>query len=295
MTVSHSPVSEKYVRGPFPDPAPAAIVDTHCHLAIPEFNADRQEVLHRARRAGVRWFVHAGTNHEDSAAALALAEDHDDMRVAVGFHPRWLDHRPPDWLSRLERMTSHPAAVAVGEIGLDYYRRSDNKPVQREAFRSQLDLAAARGLPVIIHCRDAWEDVMAVLCRWQESAGFRDGALAQRPVRGVLHAFSGLPSHVRTARDLGFMIGLGGPVTFRNARDVHALVPDLPLDRLLLETDCPYLAPHPHRGRRNEPALLPLVCARIAELSGYTATDIANTTTANAMRCFDLPGPVPPT
>lgn len=288
-------MSEKHIRGPYPEAAPAAIVDTHCHLAIPEFEEDRPEVLHRARRAGVRWFVHAGTNHEDSADAIVLARKHRDVKVAVGFHPRWIGHRPPDWTLRLERLTSAPEVVAVGEIGLDYYRRSDNKPVQQEAFRSQLDFAAARGLPVIIHCRDAWEDVTAILCRWQESAAFRNSPLAQRPVRGVLHAFSGQPSHVRTAEDLGFMIGLGGPVTFRNARDVHALVPRLPLAQLLLETDCPYLAPHPHRGRRNEPALLPLVCNRIAELCGRTATDIANTTTANAMRCFGLPGPVPTT
>ncbi|MCY3659112.1 MAG: TatD family hydrolase [Caldilineaceae bacterium] len=288
-------MSEKQIRGPFPKAAPAAIVDTHCHLALPEFAEDRPEALHRARRAGVRWFVHAGTNHKDSAQAIALAGEHTDVKVAVGFHPRWIDHRPPDWKPRLERMTTHPAVVAVGEIGLDYYRRADNKPAQKEAFRSQLDFAAARGLPVIIHCRDAWEDVMAVLCRWQESSGFRDSPLAQRPVRGVLHAFSGQPSHVRTAGNLGFMLGLGGPVTFRNARDLHALVPNLPLDRLLLETDCPYLAPHPHRGRRNEPALLPLVCARIAELCGRTAMEVANITTANALRCFGLPQAVPAT
>lgn len=288
-------MSEQHIRGPYPEPAPTAVVDTHCHLTLPEFDEDRSEVLCRARRAGVRWFVHAGTNHEDSAAALALAREHGDIKAAVGFHPRWIDHRPPDWILRLERLTSAQEVVAVGEIGLDYYRRSDNKPAQKEAFRSQLDFAAARGLPVIIHCRDAWEDVMAILSRWQESAAFRDSPLARRPARGVLHAFSGQPSHVRAARDLGFMIGLGGPVTFRNARDTHALVGQLPLEQLLLETDCPYLAPHPHRGRRNEPALLPLVCDRIAELCGRTATEIANTTTANAMRCFGLPEPGPTT
>lgn len=288
-------MSEQRIRGPYPEPAPAALVDTHCHLAIPEFNKDRPEVLRRARRAGVRRFVHVGTNHEDAADAIALARAHGDIKVAVGFHPQWIDHRPPDWTRMLERMLSDPAVVAVGEIGLDYHRRSDNKPAQKEAFRSQLDLAATHNLPVVIHCRDAWEDVMASLCRWQESAAFRDSPLARRPVRGVLHAFSGQLPHVRAARDLGFMIGLGGPVTFRNARDVHALVQQLPLDQLLLETDCPYLAPHPHRGRRNEPALLPLVCDRIAELCGRTATEIANTTTANALRCFGLPGPVPTT
>ena len=288
-------MSEKHIRGPYPKAAPAALVDTHCHLAIPVFDEDRPEVLRRARHAGVRWFVHAGTNHEDSAEAIALAGQHDDIKVAVGFHPQWIDHRSPNWTRMLERMMSEPAVVAVGEIGLDYYRRSDNKPVQKEAFRSQLDLAATHNLPVVIHCRDAWEDVMTILCRWQESAAFRDSPLARRPVRGVLHAFSGQLPHVRAARDLGFMIGLGGPVTFRNARDVHALVQQLPLDQLLLETDCPYLAPHPHRGRRNEPALLPLVCDRIAELCGRTATEIANTTTANALRCFGLPGPVPTT
>ena len=288
-------MSELHIRGPYPEAAPAAIIDTHCHLVIPEFDADRPEVLRRARRAGVRWFVHAGTNHKDSAAAIALAGQHDDIKVAVGFHPQWIGHRPPDWTRMLERMMSEPAVVAVGEIGLDYYRRSDNKPVQKEAFRSQLDLAATHNLPVVIHCRDAWEDVMAILCQWQESAGFRDSPLARRPVRGVLHAFSGQLSHARAARDLGFMIGLGGPVTFRNARDTHVLVRQLPLDQLLLETDCPYLAPHPHRGRRNEPALLPLVCDRIAELCGRAAIEIANTTTANAMRCFGLPGPVPAT
>ena len=288
-------MSEQRIRRPYPEPAPAAVVDTHCHLAIPEFDADRPEVLRRARRAGVRWLIHAGTNHEDSADAVALARTHGDIKVAVGFHPQWIDHRPPDWTRMLERMMSDPAVVAVGEIGLDYYRRSDNKPVQKEAFRSQLDLAATHDLPVVIHCRDAWEDVVNILCQWQESAGFRGSPLVRRPVRGVLHAFSGQLSHVRAARDLGFMIGLGGPVTFRNARDTHALVHQLPLDQLLLETDCPYLAPHPHRGRRNEPALLPLVCDRIAELCGRTATEIANTTTANAMRCFGLPGPVPTT
>ncbi len=259
------------------------LTDTHAHLDLPQFDSDRAEVIERALEAGVTRIVTIGINLASSRAAIALAERCSHIYVAVGIHPhdaRTLDDAA---LVVLRKLAVHPRVVAIGEIGLDFYRDLSPREQQQIAFERQLELAAELDLPVIIHCREAQAQVMATLERWA----------ARHPAphngwRGVLHAFSGDQAMAEAARAIGFMIALGGPVTFQNARRLQALVPQLSLDQLLLETDAPYLAPHPHRGRRNEPAYLTLVAEAVACLYGMSSAEIVSQTTANAVRLFGL-------
>ncbi|MBK8047672.1 MAG: TatD family hydrolase [Anaerolineales bacterium] len=182
----------------------------------------------------------------------------------------------------------HGKVVAIGEIGLDYYWHKVEPEQQKQAFSAQLALAAELGLPVIIHSREANEDVAAVLRTWVASDEFRRSPLAERPFAGVLHAFSGDVALAEEAYSWNFVLSLGGPVTYKNAAALHVLAPQLRLDRLMLETDAPYLTPHPHRGQRNEPAYVALVCERLAELYRLPAAQIAAVTTNVALRFFSL-------
>ncbi len=256
------------------------LVDTHAHLDFDDFDADREEVIRRAREAGVRYIINPGADLESSRRAIALAETQPDIFAAVGVHPHEASSLTDDVWQELRRLAQHPRVVAIGEIGLDYYRDLSPRPVQQAAFRRQLVLAAELGLPVIIHDRDAHEDVLAILEDWRaEGNSF--------PI--LFHAFSGDLGIARCVLKLGGYIAIGGPVTFTNARRLPAMLPQLPLERLVVETDCPYLAPHPYRGQRNEPAYLPLVVAKMAELCQRPAEEIARLTTENACRLFHLP------
>lgn len=269
---------------------PSRLVDSHCHLDLDQFDADRGEVLARARAAGVEAIVVPGIDVAQCRQALTLAADEPDVYVALGVHPNHSDGWTPDAEAELRSLARAPKVVAYGEIGLDYYW--DRVPRRRQwaAFEAQLALAAAMGLPVIIHSREANDDVAAILAAWVGGAAFAASPLAARPFAGVLHAFSGDLALAQAAYAWNFVISLGGPVTYKNARVLHALVPDLRLDRLMLETDAPYLTPHPHRGRRNEPAYVALVCAQLAQLTGVPPEAIAQTTTALARRFFGLAG-----
>jgi len=255
------------------------MIDSHCHLDFPQFDGDRDEVLVRAVDSGVAGVINPGTDLESSRRAVALAETYDNVYAAVGVHPHdasTLDHQT---LTELRQLADHPKVVAFGEIGLDYYRDLSPRVQQRTAFEAQLTLAADLGLPVIIHQRESAIDVMAALRSWAE--GGHSGC--------VLHAFSGDQAMADEAISLGFYIGVGGPLTFKNARQLPAIIPHLPLDCLVIETDAPYLAPHPYRGKRNEPAYLVLVAERLAQLCGLSLNALSRHVTENTLRLFRLP------
>lgn len=264
----------------------AGIFDSHCHIDLEQFAPDRAAVVARARAAGVQQIVSPGIDLAQCRAALAMTETYPELWVAVGIHPNSASSFDDDSSGQLCSLAAHPRVVAIGEIGLDYYWDTVERQRQWVAFETQLDLAAELGLPVIIHSRDANADVAAVLRTWVSGDVFRTSSLAQRRYVGVLHAFSGDQQLAEEAYAWNFVLGLGGPVTFKNARALHALVPQLRLDRLMLETDAPYLAPHPYRGQRNEPAYLALVCRAIADLRAMTPADVAASTTAVAQQFF---------
>jgi TatD DNase family protein len=264
------------------------LIDSHCHLDLQQFDADRLDVLQRARAAGVDTIVIPGIDLAQNRAALALAEQEQGLYVAVGVHPNSASVFDEQALLELRRLAALRKVVAFGEIGLDYYWDNVAPEQQRRAFVQQLDLAAELGLPVIIHSREANADVADVLRAWVRADSFRSSPLARRPYAGVLHAFSGDLAMAEEAYGWGFVLSLGGPVTFRNARDLHALVPKLRLDRLMLETDAPYLTPHPWRGQRNEPAYVAVVVEQLARLYGVTPAEVAQATTAVAQRFFQL-------
>jgi TatD DNase family protein len=234
------------------------MIDSHCHLDFPDFDEDRDEVLARAVEAGVTAVINPGTDLQSSRRAVALTERYDNVYAAVGVHPHDASTLNRQVLAELRQLASHPKVVAIGEIGLDYYRDLSPRAQQRAAFEAQLALAADLGRPVIIHQRESAEDVMAALRDW--ATGGHPGC--------VLHAFSGDETMANEAISLGFFIGVGGPLTFKNARQLPEIVTGLPVSCLVVETDAPYLAPHPYRGRRNEPAYVVLVAKRLVELRG---------------------------
>lgn len=257
----------------------AVFVDTHAHVNDAQFDADRDAVLARAREAGVTRIVTIGYNRATIPSALALADRHEALYAAIGWHPHDAAACAEEDLAWVERLArEHGKVVAIGEIGLDYYRDWAPRDAQRAMFRQQLALARRLGLPVILHCRDAYADVLEVLR--DEGAG---------EIGGVMHCFTADWETAKAFLDLGFYLGIGGVVTFKTGAAVREVVQKAPLDRLLLETDCPYLAPVPHRGKRNEPAYLRHTAEVVAEVRGMAVEDVAAATTENAMRLFRLP------
>jgi TatD DNase family protein len=254
------------------------LIDSHCHLDFPQFDADRDAVLARSAGADVTALVNPGADLESSRRAVALAERYATIYAAVGVHPHDAATLDGPALAELRQLAAHPKVVAVGEIGLDYYRDLSPRDRQRAAFDAQLALAADLNLPVIVHQREAAADVLAALRAW--AGGGHPGC--------VLHAFAGEEAVADEAAALGFYLGLGGPLTYQNARRLPEIIPHLPLDHLLLETDAPYLPPHPYRGQRNEPAYLALVAQRLAELRELPLETLANQMTDNTRRAFRL-------
>ena len=269
-------------------------VDTHAHLDDGCFDADRETVLERARESGLTAIVTIGVDLPSSRAAVSLAERYETVYAAVGVQPTAAAQvdgpgANESTYDALRELLKHPRVVAVGEIGLDYYWDTAPRNVQQVVFEAQLALAWEASRPVVIHIRDqpgqvgAYVDALSILRRWLA------GRQTNRPP-GVLHCFSGSAEVAHCALDLGFYLGVDGPVTFPNAsaRPLRALVAELPLERLLLETDCPYLTPQAHRGKRNEPAYLPYIGAQVAELKGIGILDVADVTTENAQHLFGL-------
>jgi TatD DNase family protein len=254
------------------------LFDTHAHLHFPEFDADRDAVLARARDAGVRRFVTIGTEPESSRAALACAAREADVWATVGIHPHDAAEADAAALAEIERLAVEPRVVAIGEIGLDYFRDLSPRDVQRRVFHTLLALARRVAKPVVIHCRDAHEDVLRIL--GEERVG---------EVGGIMHCFSGDVAIARRCLDLGLLVSLAGPVTYPNARALPDVARFVPGDRLVVETDCPFLPPQGYRGKRNEPAYLALTTARVAELRGEPLEEVAARLTANACALLGIP------
>ncbi|WP_127510085.1 TatD family hydrolase [Paenibacillus humicus] len=255
----------------------AGLIDTHTHLDAPKFDNDREEVIQRARDAGVELMFNVGFNRETIPTTLELAEKYPFIYAIVGWHPTdSADVREGD-LERVEALMAHPKVVAIGEIGLDYYWDTAPKDVQQQVFREQIRIAKRTGKPIVIHNRDAHEDVVRIL---------REEKAAE--VGGIMHCFSGSWETAKQCLDMNFYISFGGPVTFKNARVPKEVLAQVPLDRLLIETDSPYLAPHPHRGKRNESAFVALVAETAAEIKGKNVNELVSITSANARKCFQL-------
>ena len=252
------------------------LIDTHAHLDDPRFKRDRDVVIQRAFEAGIEAIVNVGTDLSTSRASVTLTEEYDRIFASVGCHPHDADTLSPDVLSQIEELTRGEKVVAIGETGLDLYRDRSPRDVQRWVFRDQIRLARTLKLPLIVHSRSADEETMRILQV--------EGAAE---VGGVLHCFPGDMDLAREAIRMNFYIGLGGTTTFRNSSSL-AVARQLPLEWMLLETDCPYLAPMPHRGKRNEPAYVRFVAERIASERGISLDTLAEATCENARRLFGL-------
>ena len=253
------------------------LIDTHTHLDAHQFDEDRAEVIERARAAGVHKLINIGFNRETIPTTMALAEQYDFIYAVVGWHPVDSINMLPGDLDWIASLCDHSKVVAIGEIGLDYHWDTSPKGVQQRVFREQIQLARQKKKPIVIHNRDAHEDVVRLLI--EEDA---------KDVGGVMHCYSGSWETAKRCLDMNFYISFGGPVTFKNARVPKEVLANVPLDRLLIETDAPYLAPHPHRGKRNESAFVRLVAETAAEITGKSVDEIAKITTENAMKCFGI-------
>ncbi|MBV7333859.1 TatD family hydrolase [Chloroflexi bacterium TSY] len=270
------------------DASDFVLFDTHCHLDLDQFAGERDAILAHARDSGVRFIVNPGIDLGHSQQAIALAERYREVYAAVGVHPNSSQTIDETTIDALRNLADHSKVVAIGEIGLDYHWDKVEPTRQKQAFRLQLSLAAELGLPVIIHSRDSNDDVAKILSEWVRSTEFLNSPLTNRPFAGVLHAFSGDIGLARQAYDWNFVLSLGGPVTFKNARVLHELIPKLALDRLMLETDAPFLTPHPYRGKRNEPAYVALVCQKLTDLYESSVDEIAASTTKLACSFFQI-------
>jgi len=272
------------------------LTDTHCHLDFDKFDADRDEVLARAWKAGLTRILIPGVTLDSSRAAVKLAASQPRLFAAVGVHPNDVGKLHVDTLARLRELAKKPKVVAIGEIGLDYYWNSAPHDHQQKILQEQLALAAELRLPVILHCREKGdaphgacaEDLIKMMEEWVNRLRVERSPLAERA--GVLHSFSGSTETAQRAIQLGFYIGVTGPVTFENAVKRQEIVAALPLERLLIETDAPYLAPHSHRGRRNEPAFVSEIADKIAQLNSLSLEEVAAITSANAARLFSWGG-----
>jgi len=261
-----------------------ALADTHCHLYMDAFKDDLDEVLDRAWVNGIDRILVPGIDIETSLAAIALAEQHPNIFAAVGVHPNDAGSWRSDTLKILSELADHSKVIAVGEIGLDYYRDHAPHPLQQNILHQQLGLAAETNLPVVLHNRDALTDLWPILCEWQHSLEQTQSPLAHRP--GVLHSYEGELDMALEAVTRNFFIGISGPVTFRNAPDRRELVAGLPQSRLLLETDAPFLAPQVYRGRRNEPAYVKYIAEKVAELHHISLSEMSEITSTNAAQLF---------
>lgn len=253
------------------------MIDSHCHVDDGAFDADRGDTIARARAAGVTRLlaIGSGDGPPDLEAGIRLAEAHPEFVASVGVHPHRALAVDAEILRRLPGLCAHPKVVAFGEIGLDYHYDFAPRDVQHQAFVRQMEIAREARLPIIIHTREAWDDTFALIERhWDPALG------------GVFHCFSGGVDEMRRTVELGFHLGFGGVLTYPKATNVHEAAAAAPADRLLLETDCPYLAPVPFRGKRNEPSYVTYTAQRLAQLRNATLAEIDLLTTANFERLF---------
>src|SRR5687767_11710754 len=252
------------------------LIDSHCHLNYPGLVERQDEVLDNARARGVGGFLNIATRQKEWGEILATADRHADVWASVGVHPHEADAHPDLGAAALVEGAEHAKIVAIGECGLDYFYDNSARPAQRERFEAHIEAARATGLPLIVHTRDAEQDTAEILGTATRAGG----------VSGVLHCFTGSADLARKALDFGFFISLSGIVTFKNARELQGTAKQIPLDHLLVETDSPFLAPVPHRGRPCEPAFVADTAAFAAELRGEDPDAFADATTANFFRLF---------
>jgi TatD DNase family protein len=256
-------------------------IDSHAHIEGDDFDADRDEVIRRALDAGIEIIVDVGdgdVSKDSHAAAFLLAEQHPFIYTTVGVHPHEARLFDADLYAKLCVLSEHPKVIAWGEIGLDYHYDNSPRDLQRDAFRKQLAAARERGLPAVIHTREAEADTLEILKQeWQESR-----------LPGIIHCFTGTQRFADEALELGFYISFSGVVTFKNAEELRRTASSLPIDKLLIETDSPFLAPVPYRGRRNEPAYVVEVARQIAALRGLSVEEVGRATSENFKRLFHL-------
>ena len=270
------------------------LTDTHCHLDFNKFDEDREAVLARALEAGVHRILIPALDYESSLSAIKLAESDPYLYAAVGFHPTDLDKFTNKTFEETKELAGHPKVVAIGEIGIDYYwvKEREERAFQLDALRLQLAWAASIHKPVVIHMReeeDVWfaqasVDLIRILGEWHRELRANDNPLADKP--GVLHSYNGNLETAQKAIALNFYIGVTGPVTYKNAEEKRKIIEQLPLDRLLIETDAPFLTPVPHRGKRNEPAFVSYIADKIAEIHRTTREQVAQITAKNAAHLF---------
>ena len=254
-----------------------AIIDTHSHLDSKEFEKDLEQVLINATEAGVQNIITVGTDLSSSKKTIELSEKHPWIYSSVGIHPHEVKYLNQENFKDIIKYTDHPRVRAVGETGLDYFYKHSPPETQIRWFREHIRLARISGLPLVIHSRNAKEETLLIL---EEERAFEVG--------GVLHCFTGDQEMAEKGIDMGFYISFSGIVTFPKAKDIQEVAKTIPLDRILIETDCPFLTPVPHRGKRNEPGWVQLVASKIAELRGVSLEEIALTTTDNAVKLFGI-------
>jgi len=256
------------------------LIDSHAHIDFPQFDEDRPAMLDRARAAGISAILAIGTGPgpEKLDSALPFADSHDWIWATVGIHPHESAQVTDTHLATLEELAKRPRVIAWGEIGLDYHYDFSPREIQQVVFRRQLSLAREANLPVVIHCREAWPDCISIL-----ESGWRSSGLG-----GIFHCFSGTLEEARRGIEMGFLISFAGNATYPKSQNLRDIARDLPLDSMLIETDCPYLAPQSHRGRRNEPAYVAEVARTLATVRNLPAGELAAATAANFRRFFKL-------
>lgn len=263
---------------------PLQIIDTHAHLDMHPFDEDRSEVIRRAVEAGVCMMVNPTVGLKSAEKVIRLSEREPQIFAAVGFHPHEVSKVTEADVKTLAQITTHTRVVAIGEAGLDFYRNLSPRETQIKIFKLEMELAADTKLPIIIHCREAEKDMLASLHNWVAETKYPEGR-----ARGVIHCFGGDDSILKQYLEMGFYISVGGYLTYPTSARLYDVMKNIPDDRLMLETDCPYLPPQPHRGERNEPAYMTFTLELLAKLRGVTGETVAKQTTRNACRLFRLP------
>jgi TatD DNase family protein len=261
-----------------------SIVDTHAHLDMAPFNTDREDVISRAKSAGVSTIITVGVDLDSSRQAIKLADSYSGVWATTGFHPHEASRVNKEQITELAKIADHPRVVAIGEIGLDFYRNRSPKEAQFQALKWQLELADRVSLPVIIHSRQADREMQTTLHHWLSSRKVED----QRPV-GVIHCFNNDLDIAREYIDMGFYIAFGAYIGYPASQHLRTVISKIPSDRLLLETDCPFLPPQQHRGKRNEPSYLPLTLGVVVEARKTSPDQVALETKQNAYKLFNLP------
>jgi len=252
------------------------IVDTHAHIHMSQFKMDRDSIIENFEKEGIAFIVEVGVDLKSSKKAIKLAYDNQKIFSAVGIHPHDVKDIKSEVLEELEKLAKLSRVVAIGEIGLDYYRNLSPRELQKRYFIEQIKIAKKLDKPIIVHIRDAYDDALDIL---KEHA---------KELRVVIHSFSGDINDARVALSLGFFLGIGGPVTFKNAHKLREIVKEIPLDFILSETDCPYLTPEPFRGRRNEPKYVRYVIEKIAQIKGLDIELVANQILENSKKFFNI-------